>query len=159
MSDWVKKLKAKDREEEESKRHVDKMRLHSAQVIRAKMPKFWHELVDCLKSDMDELKKEFPGTVERQCSLSANETTVSLVGQSKPFTTLTVTLNLAGMCLDSVASMGHRKSGDLSSDRVDLNFLLNGAESLFVVWGERQLATPSELSEALICRACNIQGL
>lgn len=159
MSGWIKRLKVDVNASEKSKRHADAMRLHSAEVIRAKMPKFWQELVDCLKSDVDELRGEFADIVERQCSIFANETTVSLVGQSKPYTTVTVTLNLHGMCLDSVASTGHRKNGDLSDDRADLNFLLNGVEGLFVVWGERQFAIPTDLSEALIRRACNIEVL
>jgi hypothetical protein len=70
MSDWIKELKSAADAATSKKGHEAEMRLHCAEVIRARAPAFWQALVERLQTDCPRLNDTFPNDLSHECIFS-----------------------------------------------------------------------------------------
>lgn len=60
MPDWIKDLKKMEEKQESARFHQERLQLHQAEVIEAKLPQFWEEIITGVESQAIFLEQTFP---------------------------------------------------------------------------------------------------
>ncbi len=91
---WVDDLDSDDDE-----RH-EELRLHEAQIIRAKAPVFWDSVVQHLREDTNKLRDRFQHNSRYHCNVSPSANGVTISGKTFPRKILQLKLNVLGLCVE-----------------------------------------------------------
>jgi len=150
MSDWINSMKSKDDDAARQAQNELGLRLHRAEVIRAKAPIFWESLMDSLKSDCIKLAEMFPNDLSRHCRFTSDDkTSCTLQGNTDTRDTLRLTFSVQSMSIRQqfLTGMNVREKSDSS-----LEFDLGDHEELFLRGISGKICLPEIAAECLIKR-------
>lgn len=102
MADWIDDLKRDSREHEKREQEKVQLRLHVAEVIRAKAPLLLAELGARVAADCEKLRKEFPNDNRYWCAFEKLGEGFAIRGHAGRFPRRTVEVrpNISGQCVD-----------------------------------------------------------
>jgi hypothetical protein len=158
MTDWIDDLRNQEALKREAGDTQEKIRLHNAKMIAAKLPMFWQATIDCLDRDTKKLRETFPTIKERHCHIEATSNMVAIVNEGRlPRLDLRLQLNVSGQCVDvfyAVKRDMFRKPEDLDSRRIDVT--IDQHEQLEFRYEGKVHRTPESLAQAFVSHACKI---
>ncbi len=163
MTDWIDKQKASDDQKEDAVQRQSEVRLHDAQIVRAKAPLSWRALLESLNVYTQKLRDVYPHDSSRQCTVTSSAASCTLRSQKLPFQILDLTLNLPGLCIDGLWQVqegrvphNHSHPSQVGTeDRISLS--LDSQDEVTFLWEGRTFANPTEFAERLIKRVCRIR--
>jgi len=150
--DWIDELKKRDAESSSVAQFADKVWMHRAQVIAAKLPMFWTALVEWVELDCNRLRAEL--NAARHCSIEKrahNGFRINSERPSLPRFGLLVECNTTGATLDChefiTTDIYHAEE---SYGHGQIRVALNENSDLIFDYKNKKYATPEKLAEALI---------
>jgi hypothetical protein len=152
---WVDKLKAKQVESEEHDRERTRLRLHKADVIKAKMPAFWSRLAACVKSDCAKLREAYSNDQQYHCTFeTTGVASFRLLNTVPPRVILNVSYNEKGQFID-IEEFG----GSLISRKTEqLVIVLTDNEELIINYRRESITDPETLAEYLCKRVAQVSS-
>jgi hypothetical protein len=67
MADWIDDLKKSELAREVNDREQNRIRLHNAEIIKAKVPAIWQSIKQELQADSEKLRQTFPSNPQYHC--------------------------------------------------------------------------------------------
>jgi hypothetical protein len=155
MSDWIDKLAEKDKEQAESRRTQEELRLHRAKIISAKALAWWSDVIEQLQADCSKLRNMFPDNKGRQCNVIKNGLDWDIQGCKLPWIILSMRLNADGQSVDIVESIKDGRDKSVVPDsRDEIKIGIASDESLEFTHKGHTYHTPKSLAQALIMYVC-----
>jgi hypothetical protein len=154
MSQFIENLKRATQAQTETLQRQAALRLHNADVLRAKAPIFWDATKTILRTECGEMQRNFPND-PRYNPFVNEQMGFTLNGKKMPRKILMVDLNLDGQCLTVSEATKYSLIEQPIFDYIaPISIAVGSEEELVFTFRGRPLDTPESLAEAMISYVC-----
>lgn len=159
MSDWIDDLTKKEAARKQSEQLSNESRLHDAQILSAKLPLFWQQLVEQVEADCVRLKSRSPDNRAWHCKVTKRGPLGFRIENEKPTLPRYAFLyvcNTDGKTIDITELETHdvyqRQEETLRREQIHLQIDV-ASNFLVLFWRGQKYDMPAQLGEAIIKRA------
>ncbi|MGD0736166.1 MAG: hypothetical protein ABR976_13510 [Terracidiphilus sp.] len=157
MSNWIDDLKEQDVQHQEHLSSMNAIRLHNANVVRAKAPALWSLLIIQIEAYLEQLRASFPHDMTRQADLIKRGDSYTLQGKKLPLSVMKLTLNLDGSCINISQGIKHEFADRPTlTPSKPIDFKVTNDEDVVFFWKDWNYADPSLIAEQLVKIACRL---
>jgi hypothetical protein len=154
MTDWIDKLKERNRSLAASGQTQEGLGLDRAKVIRAKAPEFWDSFIERLRADSSKLRQAFPNNTSCQCTVIKTAIGCELRGCKLPWRELSMRLNIDDQSVDIDEHKREAQDRIIPAGHGEIRITVNDYEELEFTYKGRAHITPESLAQHLIEYVC-----
>jgi hypothetical protein len=158
--DWIDRLKKDQGQDADRARDETKLRLHIADVIKAKMPVFWSLLTTNIGTYCAKLRQTYPSDMQYHCTLnSVTSNSFRLINTIPPRVCIAVCYSESGQYIEIQESGQQTAMDDFAPRRMEtLNIKTTDDEDITIAYRQEPITYPAKLAEHLCRRVAQISS-